>query len=166
MTHWIDERLAEVRAREDRENKIRNNATAILDALWECLVADIAFANQTELGEKQVQTAGNNATRELQIVRHHVPRAQSQAVSIRLTRDLHTIEVAGGPFLFFRIGVSDDGTVGLFDQGGDRVELAEASRRILEPFLFPDLHRPQENHCSTTPGVCKTIKDCVFEARK
>lgn len=114
---------------------------SIFDSLWTQIKKDIDYAvqNSFPVGLAPISAAGDLANRDMTI---HQPLPNgAKETSVRLDQEKHRIEVSGMMRATFPIVISN-GDVCLKDEKGNIVEIAEASRRILDPLMFPDLQKP------------------------
>lgn len=137
---FIDDRLAERKELERRNNLIDEHAIPIYEALWKKIAEHVKEAHEKGL---PVLTNGSLQNR---IVRMSVDPAPHQSGrrpdEFRLVLKNDRISARGdrGLNLEFTLDVCPDGLVCLKAQGME-ISVEEAAIRILDPFLFPDLPR-------------------------
>lgn len=139
--HWVDERIQEHKDRQDRKALITRESTKMFDALWSFIMADIEYANETgHLGIYSLGVEGNSSTRDMTIYR---PAKERKDVHVKLSQDRESIVVSGQVRAVFPLRICPDGSVCLKDESDSKIEFKDASRRILDPLLFPDLQKPE-----------------------
>lgn len=134
---WIDDCLAKQSAAEDRALLIRQHSGPIYDALWQEIVRCVQEAkSKTKL---RLITNGALFSR---IVRKPLSVGIDESATSEefiLTMEGATVKASGDRVdIEFDLDVCPDGVVCL-KRNGEPISVAEASRLILEPFLFPDL---------------------------
>jgi len=148
--HWIDERLAEDKALDNRNHKITSEAPQIFNDMWSYVAGDIEHARNKSLpifvdGSPQKHTVG------LTDLVSTIPGTRE--FYFTLSQDKHSIVVHGYVQITFRLLECRDGIVRPTDKHGNPVEYKDAARRILDPFLFPHLQgrKPDEGTKDLSP---------------
>jgi hypothetical protein len=142
VTHWIDERIQEHYEVESRKCKIETEAPKIFNALWTYILDDIRHANRTEyVGTLHLITQGNAALHDMEIIKPYSP--EPKRVKVTMSEDNHTINISGAVRYKFAFDLCRGDAVCLKDAEGNEIQLRAASRRILDPLLFPHLQAAQ-----------------------
>lgn len=132
---WIDDRLAERKASRERWGLIKQHADAVYEALWKQIVEYV-----TEAKSKSISVFTNGSV-------HHrivslswpIKPATKDPDHLHVTMTRTSIHARGEKVdLEFRFGAYPDGVVGL-TLDGEPISTEATARRILDPFLFPEL---------------------------
>jgi hypothetical protein len=128
---WIDDRLAQEKARRERWDLIKQHADAVYEALWTQIVEYVAEAKSKSLS---VFTTGSVHD-----------RIVSTSPDARYPDQLHVTMGKGrirahgtGIDIEFLLDVCPDGVVCL-KLRGEPISTEAAAIRILDPLLFPNL---------------------------
>jgi hypothetical protein len=142
VSEWIDERVKELQDRQERFRKIDSFSHKIFDDLWGQIVKDINYMKgQAWMGVQQLLTEGYHPNREMVIIKP-TPKEMKQT-HVSLNTDKRSVVVSGSSLrLEFPIRVCGDGSVCLKDEAGNKIEIQDAARRIVDPIAFPELQKP------------------------
>ena len=135
---WIDDDLDKLKKLRLRNNTVKNGAEGIFNDLWDGIV-DLT----KEATTKGLFVKTNGSPYERVVWASPCPNFQDKGeLKITLHREREEISACGpDESIVLSIDMCDDGVVCL-KYKGKRVRIEEASRLILEPFLFPEL-QPQ-----------------------
>jgi hypothetical protein len=135
---WIDERIAERKALNARRKAIKEGAPAIYQALWDYIVDLLKEEAAASLG---ASSNGSPEDRVVSIPMTNPKGGDRPELHIRLSRREPQITVSGpGINLTFKFERFEDDLVSL-EIGDSKISIEDAARKILDPFLFPDLPR-------------------------
>jgi hypothetical protein len=130
---WIEERLAQRKALEERTRLIVEHTPAVYQAVWDEI---LRFVKDGQAAGMVLSTGGSARAR---VVECHTLGDPSATRQLTVSADDGQL-VAGfgmGTVMIFRFDVCADGVVCLKHEG-TRVSEREAARLILDPFLFPE----------------------------
>jgi hypothetical protein len=129
---WIDERLAERQALVERNRLLDDHAVQVYAAVWKEMMTFVEEAKTK--GFSNLLTNGSVQNRRLILA---VP-GNDKTLSVTMTDKRIIRASCSGKESRFELDVCDGGIVCL-RHDGEQVTEQEAARRILDPFLFPDL---------------------------
>lgn len=135
MATWIDRRLADLAAHQERNAAIRERAVDIYEALWREIVGHIEDA---KLHGFAVSTNGAARKRIVRLAKQNNSGTFHEIV-VSLPDSKDRVRASGDRVdVTFDLDVCGDGVVCL-KTGGREVSLEAAAILILDPFLFPQL---------------------------
>jgi len=135
---WLDEKLAERKATQEKRALIQAEAVNIYQALWDEIVQITDEAKQ-----KGFDVSRNGCLQD-RIVRRSVPPPLGRRTQrplefhLVLSQDKTLIETTGDCEVQFFLDLCHDGIVCLRDKLGKEVTPQRAAISILDPFLFPE----------------------------
>lgn len=133
---WIDDRLAERKVLEERNHLLDDHAVDIYTAVWKEMMTFVEEAKTK--GFSNLLPNGSVQNRRIILAVH----GNDEALSLTMSNKRIIRASLPGKELLFDLDVCDGGIVCL-KHDGEQVNEQEAARRILDPFLFPDLPAPQ-----------------------
>jgi hypothetical protein len=135
---WINDALKQSRELSERHDEIQTYAPQVHQGLWEEVYAEL---NCLVSKAQRFRDCGTNGDPNDRILYKVNPRGGHRIeLHIKLSKARDEIVVHGeGVDVKFRIDKMKDGTVGL-TYNGDEETYEEAAKRIMKPFLFPELN--------------------------
>jgi hypothetical protein len=138
---WIDERLAEEKARADKNESIISSADTVFNDMWSYVLGDVEEAKKKG---KPLFTNGTQLDRIVKLDVATFSPSHPKELHIALSKDKHSIVISGEVSMKFNLDICPDGAVCPKDEQGKTVTYKEAAQRILDPFLFPE-SQPQKS---------------------
>jgi hypothetical protein len=135
--NWIERRLADLEAHQQRNAAIRERAVEIYEALWREIVGHVGDAQAKGIA---VSTNGAPRKRVVKLGKQNLSGGYWEAeVSLPDSKD--RIRAKGDRVdLIFMLDVCPDGVVCLrCSTGAESISIEDAAIAILDPFLFPQL---------------------------
>jgi hypothetical protein len=136
---WIDDGLEKQKQIADRKNLIFQEAEITFNQLWQEIFRCVKEAEQKGI---KVYTNGSSLERVVSMPVQPRPgqtHTSPKTLRISLPQERTTIN-ASGPGINVTLSFDIcDGNVVCLKGDGKRIELADAARKILEPFFFPQV---------------------------
>ena len=139
---WIGDRREEQRQARQRADLIAPSIDRFFGELWETIKVSIKDANARGF---EVSTNGTAWERKVILSRSSSlpgqPLREPETLTINVLKEKFLIVVSGPQInMQFQVDLCEDNVICL-KQNGEQVSLPDATIRILDPFLFPDLPR-------------------------
>ncbi|MFI5115960.1 MAG: hypothetical protein ACHP8B_04605 [Terriglobales bacterium] len=138
---WIGGRLDERRQARQRADLIAPSLGKVFSDLWEEIKVSV---NDAKARGIDISTNGTTWERKVILSRSPLPGESSRepdTLIIRVLKEKFVIAISGPQVnTEFQVDVCEDNVICL-KQGGEQVGIHDATVRILDPFLFPDLPR-------------------------
>lgn len=136
---WIGDRLEEQKQVRQRADLIAPSLGTLFHELWEEIKVSV---NDAKARGIEVSTNGTTWERKVILSRAPLPGQSSRepdTLTIRVLKEKFVIAISGPQVnIEFQVDVCEDGVICL-KQGKEQVSIPDATVRILDPFLFPDL---------------------------
>jgi len=136
---WIDDRIAETKARETRDMEIARYAATVFDNLWEEIKRVLAEASSKGI---PTNTNGSPEDREVWLSMPIPPGRDSSSrreFHLKLDRRDPGISATGAVSIRLSFDLCEDGVVCL-KYADNPISISEAAKLILDRFLFPAFH--------------------------
>lgn len=133
---WIEERLSQRKEATRNSRMIADSAPKLYESLWACISSLIGEAKANGF---PLETNGFAYERTVFMTMHPSTQKQPPKLEIALQPDNKKLNITGikKPFSL-SLAICDDGVV-CFADGDKGLSIEETARRILEPFLFPEI---------------------------